>query len=393
MLELLFLLLPVAMGYGWFMGRNSVKQNDQSAKQELSIKYSTGLNYLLSNQQDKAIDYLLEALKVEDDSVEAHFAMANLFRKRGELDRALKVHEHLVRQKHLQNKDKQQAIFELGKDFLSAGLYDRAEVMFLKLLKNTPYGLKSLHFLMQIYQSTKDWQQGIDLKKAIVKTSDKKLLHTLANFYCELATLALEKDEFIEVIELLENALAQDPNSCRANWLMAQIYQNHQQYNEACQCYQDIYQQDKEFFPDVIENMHHCYREIDEEDVFYKFIRKVYDETGSTSALLKYLSHLEKKDGVKKSKDFILSALKRRPTIRGFKHFIKMQMSVPELEHSVESHEESLEVIKELIASYLKVKHRYSCRTCGFNSSTHYWSCPSCRDWEQLKPIRGLEGE
>ena len=109
MLELLFLLLPVAMGYGWFMGRNSVKQKDQTAKQDLSIKYSTGLNYLLSNQQDKAIEYLLETLKVEDDTVEAHFAMANLFRRRGELDRALKVHEHLVRQKHLPSKEKQHA--------------------------------------------------------------------------------------------------------------------------------------------------------------------------------------------------------------------------------------------------------------------------------------------
>ncbi len=203
MLELLFLLLPVAMGYGWFMGRNSVKQNDHSAKQALSKKYSTGLNYLFSNQQDKAIDYLLDALKVEDDSVEAHFAMANLFRRRGELDRALKVHEHLVQQKHLPTKDKQQAVFELGKDFLSAGLFDRAEAMFQQLLKSKAYGLKSLTSLMQIYQSTKDWQQGIALKKAIVKTRDKKLLHCLANFYCELATVALEDDEFIDVLELL----------------------------------------------------------------------------------------------------------------------------------------------------------------------------------------------
>ncbi|MEW6982738.1 lipopolysaccharide assembly protein LapB [Colwelliaceae bacterium 6471] len=388
MLELLFLLLPVAMGYGWFMGRNSIKQNDQTAKQDLSIKYSTGLNYLLSNQQDKAIDYLLEALKVEDDTVEAHFAMANLFRRRGELDRALKIHEHLVRQKHLSANDKQQAAFELGKDFLSAGLYDRAETMFNKLLKTKSYGLKSLTYLMQIYQSTKDWQQGLSLKKEIIKTKDKKLLHTLANFYCELATSALENDKFIEVIELLENALLRDPNSCRANWLMAQIYENHQQYAEACQCYQDIYQQDKEFFPDVIANMHHCYTQIDAQDEFYKFIRKVYEETGSTSALIEYLQQLEQKHGMSRAKDFLLSALKRRPTIRGFKHFVKMQVT-----DTQDSNTESLAVITELISAYLNVKHRYSCRTCGFNSSTHYWSCPSCHDWEQLKPVRGLEGE
>ncbi len=389
MQELLFLLLPIAMAYGWYMGRNSIKQNDQTAKQDLSIKYSTGLNYLLSNQQDKAIDYLLEALKVEDDTVEAHFAMANLFRRRGELDRALKVHEHLVRQGHLPAKDKQQAIFELGKDFLSAGLYDRAEKMFTKVLKSKDYGLKSLNNLLKIYQSTKDWQLGIDLKKAVVKTKDVKSLHTLANFYCELATIALEKDEFIAVIELLEEALALDPNSCRANWLMAKIYENHQQYEQACQCYQSIYQQDKEFFPDVIENMHHCYLQLEAGDEFFVFIRKVYEETGSTSALLKYLEHVETKHGVNKANEFILSALKRRPTIKGFKHFVKMQMA----ESSKENNGENLDVIKELITAYLNMKPRYSCRTCGFNSSTHSWSCPSCHGWEQLKPVRGLEGE
>jgi lipopolysaccharide biosynthesis regulator YciM len=393
MIEMLFLLLPVAMAYGWFMGRNSIKQNDQTAKQDLSIKYSTGLNYLLSNQQDKAIDHLIEALKLEDDTVEAHFAMANLFRRRGELDRALKVHEHLVRQGQLPNKDKQQAVFELGKDFLSAGLYDRAEKMFNQLLKSKTYDLKSLTYLMQIFQSTKDWQQGLGLKKAIVKTKDKKLLHTLANFYCELATDALAKDEFIEVIELLEQALEHDPNSCRANWLMAKIYENHQQFEQACQCYQSIYQQDKEFFPDVIDQMHNCYQQLDAEEEFFQFIRRVYEETASSTALLKYLSYIEKKHGISKAIEFILSALKRRPTIYGFKHLIKMQMKESEKGNNAATNIESLDVIKELVAAYLNMKPRYSCRTCGFNSSTHYWSCPSCHDWEQLKPLRGLEGE
>jgi lipopolysaccharide biosynthesis regulator YciM len=389
MIELLFLLLPVAMAYGWFMGRNSIKQKDQTIKQDLSIKYSTGLNYLLSNQKDKAIDSLLEALKVEDDSVEAHFAMANLFRKRGELDRALKVHEHLVRDGNLPTKDKQKAVFELGKDFLSAGLYDRAEKMFTKLLKSKDFGLKSLTYLLQIFQSTKDWQQGISYKKLAVKLNDKRLLHTLANFYCEQATNAFEQDNFIEVIELLEQALLLDQNSCRANWLMAKIYENHHQCELACKCYQDIYQQDKEFFPDVIDQMHKCYLDLDASDEFFRFIKKVYDETASSSALISYLSHVEDKHGHKKAKEFMLSALKRRPTIRGFKHFVKMQMNQSDdLVNNA-----SLDLIKELISEYLKVKHRYSCRNCGFNSSTHYWSCPSCHEWEQLKPVRGLEGE
>jgi len=391
MIELLFLLLPIAMAYGWFMGRNSIKQKDQTIKQDLSIKYSTGLNYLLSNQKDKAIDSLLDALKVEDDSVEAHFAMANLFRERGELDRALKVHEHLVRHGNLPNKDKQQAVFELGRDFLSAGLYDRAEKMFNKLLKSDDYGLKSLNYLLQIFQSTKDWQQGVNHKNQIIKLNDKRLLHTLANFYCEQATCALEQDKFIEVIELLEEALSLDPNSCRANWLMAKIYENHGQCELACKCYQDIYHQDKDFFPDVIKQMKNCYHQLDASDDFYAFIKKVYDETASSSALIAYVSFVEEKHGQARAKEFMLLALKRRPTIRGFKHFVKMEMNQNHAD--ILDNNASLDLIKELISEYIKVKHRYSCRNCGFNSQIHYWSCPSCHEWEQLKPVRGLEGE
>ncbi len=389
MLEWAFLLLPVAAAYGWYMGRNSIKQNDQSAKEALSKKFSTGINYLLSNQQDKAIDFLIEALKVDNDTVEAHFAMANLFRRRGELDRALRVHEYLVQQKHLPSKDKQKAIYELGKDFLSAGLYDRAEDMFMRSLKTNLYGLKSLTFLFQIYQSTSDWQRGLAMEKMVVKHDDKKLLHILANFYCEIATKALADKKYIEVVEILEKALTLDPNSCRTHWLLAKVYEDQEQYSEACRCYQEIYHQDNEFFPDVIENMHQCYIKLNDEVEFYAFLRKAYEETGSSSLLIKYVNYIRVKNSNKKAQDYMMTALNRRPTIRGFKHFVKLQNDDKECE----SNNESMAMITGLISSYLKVKPRYSCRTCGFNSSTHYWSCPSCHGWEQLKPVRGLEGE
>ena len=191
------------------------------------------------------------------------------------------------------------------------------------------------------------------------------------------------------MIELLELALQLDPNSCRANTLMANIYQNHQQFDLAARCYQDIYYQDKEFFPDVIEKMHGCYKNMEALDDFYLFIKKVYDETAGTGALIAYLTFVEERYGEKKAIEFILLALKRRPTIRGFQHFVSMQMN----QTQVDVNNDSLDLIKELIAEYLKVKHRYSCRSCGFNSQIHYWSCPSCHEWEQLKPIRGLEGE
>ncbi|WP_371189181.1 lipopolysaccharide assembly protein LapB [Thalassotalea maritima] len=389
MFELLFLLLPVAVGYGWFMGRNSVKQKDQSAKDELTIKYSTGLNYLLSNQQDKAMEYLLEALEVEDDTVEAHFAMANLFRKRGELDRALKVHEYLVRQPTLSDPHKQQSLFELGRDFYAAGLFDRAEKLFLKLIKSSTYSVKSLTYLLSIYQSTKDWHKGIKLLKPVVKGQDKKQIHVLANFYCELANIALADNDQIKQLELLQKALELDPTSSRANYQMAELFEQNEQFSNACQCYKQIFYQDQEFFPDVIDKMQGIYERSDMSDEFYAFMREVHEQTGSTTALIKYLYYVEQTESKDKAQEYLLHALNRRPTIRGFKHFVKMQLADSPDEETAKS----LDVIRELVAAYLKVRPRYCCRSCGFNSTVHYWSCPSCHDWEQLKPVRGLEGE
>jgi lipopolysaccharide biosynthesis regulator YciM len=384
MLELLFLLLPVVATYSWYMGRNSVKQREHLNQQALSEKYSTGLNYLLSNQQDKAIDFLLEALNVEEDSVEAHFAMANLFRRRGELDRALKIHEHLVRHANLPRQEKYHAIFELAKDFLSAGLFDRAETMFNKLLKSKNYRELSLHYLLQIYQSTKDWQHGLSLEKEILKTKNTQLLHKLANFYCEKAVTT---NDISTKIALLDKALTCDANSCRANVMLAEIYREQQQYDKAIACYQSIYQQDKEFFPDVIEPMKQCFIQLNQQSAFFDYIKHVYEETASASALICYVEMLAEQQGNITAQQFMVSALKRRPTIRGFKHFVKIQLS------QSEQSQQQLDLIRELISAYLKMRPRYSCRTCGFNSNTHYWACPSCHDWEQLKPVRGLEGE
>ena len=148
MLELLFLLLPVAAAYGWYMGRRSAQQDKQQEANRLSREYVAGVNFLLSNQQDKAVDLFLDMLKEDSGTVEAHLTLGNLFRSRGEVDRAIRIHQSLMESASLTYDQRLLAIQQLGRDYMAAGLYDRAEDMFSQLIDETDFRISALQQLL-----------------------------------------------------------------------------------------------------------------------------------------------------------------------------------------------------------------------------------------------------
>ncbi|HAD40004.1 MAG TPA: lipopolysaccharide assembly protein LapB, partial [Plesiomonas shigelloides] len=161
MLELLFLLLPIAAAYGWYMGRRSARQDEQQEVNRLSREYVAGVNFLLSNQQDKAVDLFLDMLKEDSGTVEAHLTLGNLFRSRGEVDRAIRIHQALVENATLTFDQRLLAMQQLGKDYLAAGLYDRAEDMFSQLVDEPDFRESALQQLLTIYQATREWAKAI----------------------------------------------------------------------------------------------------------------------------------------------------------------------------------------------------------------------------------------
>lgn len=162
MLELLFLLLPVAAAYGWYMGRRSAQQTKQDEANRLS-RLRCGVNFLLSNQQDKAVDLFLDMLKEDTGTVEAHLTLGNLFRSRGEVDRAIRIHQTLMESASLTYEQRLLAVQQLGRDYITAGLYDRAEDMFSQLIDETDFRIGALQQLLQIYQATSEWQKPLIL--------------------------------------------------------------------------------------------------------------------------------------------------------------------------------------------------------------------------------------
>lgn len=209
MLELLFLLLPVAAAYGWYMGRRSAQQNKQDEANRLSRDYVAGVNFLLSNQQDKAVDLFLDMLKEDTGTVEAHLTLGNLFRSRGEVDRAIRIHQTLMESASQTYEQRLLAIQQLGRDYMAAGLYDRAEDMFNQLTDETDFRIGALQQLLQIYQATSEWQKAIDVAERLVKLGKDKQRVEIAHFYCELALQHMASDDLDRAMTLLKKVRRQ----------------------------------------------------------------------------------------------------------------------------------------------------------------------------------------
>lgn len=224
MLELLFLLLPVAAAYGWYMGRRSAQQTKQDEANRLSRDYVAGVNFLLSNQQDKAVDLFLDMLKEDTGTVEAHLTLGNLFRSRGEVDRAIRIHQTLMESASLTYEQRLLAVQQLGRDYMAAGLYDRAEDMFNQLTDETEFRVGALQQLLQIYQLTSDWQKAIEVAERLVKLGKDKQRIEIAHFYCELALQQMGNDDMDRAMALLKKGAAADKNSARVSIMMGRVY-------------------------------------------------------------------------------------------------------------------------------------------------------------------------
>ncbi|HGL6702523.1 TPA: lipopolysaccharide assembly protein LapB, partial [Klebsiella pneumoniae] len=252
MLELLFLLLPVAAAYGWYMGRRSAQQSKQDDASRLSRDYVAGVNFLLSNQQDKAVDLFLDMLKEDTGTVEAHLTLGNLFRSRGEVDRAIRIHQSLMESASLTYDQRLLAVQQLGRDYMAAGLYDRAEDMFKQLVDETDFRLGALQQLLQIYQATSDWQSAIEVAERLVKLGKEKHRGEIANFWCELALQQMAANDLDKAMALLRKGAAADRNSARVSIMMGRVWMEKGDYAKAVESLERVIDQDKELVGETL---------------------------------------------------------------------------------------------------------------------------------------------
>jgi lipopolysaccharide biosynthesis regulator YciM len=389
MLELLFLLLPVAAGYGWVMGRNSVRQAQRRESSILARHYYKGLNFLLSDQPDKAVDTLIKMINVNSDTVETHIAMGNFFRHRGEIDRAIRVHQNLVSRDEIQPSQRESALKELGKDYTQAGFLERAENTYLQLLNSDKHYIVAQQQLFSIYQTTKEWDRAIELAERMVAChgDNDDVSERLAHFYCEQAQIELEANELQQALALLQKAVNADTSVIRPWLMLGTIALNEDRLDEANAYLVEVAKRDIHWFSEAIPLL----EQIAEKTDNWQRLETLLNEHWypSATAYLAMANLMVRRDDVQQAASYLLKQLNKAPTMKGFKRLMEIQIAL--IDDETATH--CLQMLVELVENQMQQRPKYRCKSCGFSGRKLYWLCPSCKKWGVVTPIKGLDGE
>jgi len=381
-------LLPVAWYFGYRHGKTKEVGKSTGRQSGLSKTYFTGLNYLLNEESDKAIDTFVSMLEVDSETVETHLALGNLFRKRGEVDRAIRIHQNLIARPSLTPEDRKFALLELGYDYMGAGLLDRAENIFKELSNDFTHKNASLSQLLIIYQQTKDWQQAISTAGKLDYPMVENTKNEISHFYCELAEESLVNNAYRDSLGYIKKAFQADNQCVRATLISAQIHYSKERYKQSIKSIRDLIKQDVAFLPEAIDLATQCYSKLNDQRGLLNFLHEAINHGGGISAILAYADILQSQQGDKKAAEYIASQMNQHPSIRGLLKLIGLH-----LEHASEGAKPSLYLLENVVTKLLENKPIYHCDNCGFDSKTLFWQCPSCKTWGGVKPIQGIEGE
>ncbi len=384
--ELWWLLaFPLFFALGWLAARVDIRQVVTESR-ALPNSYFRGVNFLLNDQPDKAIEAFLEVVKLEPETIDLHFALGGLFRRRGEFDRAIRMHENLLDREGLAEEQRLRALAELGQDYLKAGLLDRAEQVFAKLLDTPQHGVART-FLLEIYVQEKDWHKAIDSARVLERDTHKPLNAEIAHFHCELALLAATRNELDTAKTELEAALVANRQSVRANLMAGDLDAAAGQHEAAIADWRLVEAQSAPHMALVVERMLGSYRLLGRLAEGVQWLRALYARQPSQDVFNALYLAVSETEGAASASQLAREELRRNPSLRTLDRLLEAQLIEAE-----GGERELLQVEKSLVASHSQRMMRYQCASCGFKARQFFWRCPACGRWDSFDPER-REGE
>ncbi|WP_153133172.1 lipopolysaccharide assembly protein LapB [Dechloromonas hortensis] len=375
------LLIPLFFGLGWAAARVDMRQVVHESR-ALPRSYFQGLNFLLNEQPDKAIDSFLEVAKVDSQTVELHFALGNLFRRRGETERAIRMHQNLIDRPDLEEEVRLHALSELGQNFLKAGLLDRAEEIFNKL-RGTAFELEAKRNLLEIYQVEKEWLKAIEIAGEL---PDGVTQQQVAEFYCELAANEIMRSKPDSARGYIEAAIQQNRKCVRASLLQGDLLLQEGKPEAAIEAWQRIEQQDPAYLALVAQRLLETYRKLERRDEGIALLRGYLERYPSLDLLDVVYQLILEGEGTESAYRLVRDELQRNPTLLGLEKLMsaRLPLAPPDVRGDVE-------LAKTIIQGYTKRLSRYRCDNCGFKARQFYWRCPACGGWETYPPRRSEE--
>ena len=380
-IELWYLLaLPLLFGAGW-LARGFESRAQASDQAGLPRSYFRGLNLLLNDQHDKAIDAFIEVVKLDPETIELHHALGNLFRRRGEFDRAVRIHTHLLNRADLPANSRAQALVELGQDYLKGGLLDRAEDAFTRLLEDTHHRFDALRALLRIYQMEREWLKAVDCARLLEREAGESHGVAISHFFCELAAGALERGRFDQAQQAIDEALAANRKSVRALILAGDLEMKQGRRDEALRQWQRVEAASPEHVPLIAGRLTDALDASGERAAALNWLRRALLDTPSIDLLDVAQKRVAEWEGRAAAEALVSEELRRHPSLLGFERLLETRVGTSK-------DDGELQLLAGLLRGQTRKLARYRCTRCGFRAREYHWNCPGCTGWDTYPPRR-----
>ena len=376
-----FLLLPVAALTGWIIGRRGGERHSDSQVSRLSTTYFRGLNYLLNEQPDKAIELFLHIAELDKDTFETQVALGHLFRRRGEVDRAIRLHQGLVQRSDLNDQQKVQALLALGEDYMRSGLLDRAETVFSDLAKIDQRAPQALKHLIGIYQAERDWAKAIENATRYEAATGEPMGKLIAHFECELADRLRAGGDVAGARQAIARAYAADSDAVRPGIMEGRIEVEAGDDAAAIRAFERAARHDPDYLPEILPTLLECYRRVGDVPGARSFLTEMSEHYRGVAPVLALTRLVEADEGVTAARSYLARQLKDRPSVRGEAALIDLTLA------EGTDPEATLQDLKHITDQLLVRNPSYRCNRCGFGARSHHWQCPSCKEWGTIKPL------
>jgi lipopolysaccharide biosynthesis regulator YciM len=377
----LFLLLAAA---GWALGRFGERDEDETAP-PLNIDYLKGLNFLLNEQTDQALEHFLKMVRVDDQTIETHFALGSLFRRRGEVDRAIRIHQNIIARPDLAAEQRDQALFSLAKDYNGAGLLDRAEKLFVRLSQGSRYQVQALEFLCRIYEQEKDWEKAIDAGQKLELLGGRSLALQIAHYYCELAEERAASGDYVAARAYVKKAQAGRPRTMRGALTRAHIARQTNDNKVALRLFHRIIDEHTYLIAEALPEIVSIYEQEGKTAELEKALRSMIKSYPDMSGLVAYTAITNDIGGVPTIDECVERYILNERTLA---EFVDLQTYATE---DADSKRAALKKIRSALSKLASATPRYQCQECGFSSQRLLWQCPSCREWETQRPASRVQ--
>lgn len=385
---LLFVPMLALGGWSWWRIRK-FKFKRSSSRRPIPKEYFVGLNYLLNEQPDKAVDVFIRMLEVDSDTVETHLALGSLFRRRGEVDRAIRIHQNLIARPQLNRDQRIHALAALGNDYMSAGVLDRAERLFQEVVdiggESSEACLKNL---IDIYQQEKAWEKAIAVAERYEAVSGCSMHLSIGHYYCELAARASNDNNIDQAMRFLRKAQSVDNTSVRASLMLGDLYCRQGKYKPSIRAYNQVLEQDADYIAEVLQPLRHAYEQVNRREDFIQFLKYCQAQTENVAVVIELAACTHQLCGTARAIEVLNGHLIQYPSLRGIYEMIRMQPEIGQGEA-----QQNLTILKSLLERLLQSRHTYRCENCGFKGKSLHWLCPGCRQWNVSKPVHGNDNE